>query len=179
MTDRVKDILDEWRYGKADAAQTLSALDETVFDDRAPTAAAELIVPSAEAAASVHAALAAPALRPAVTAPSIRKGGWKVQPSKCFKPPPPGTPMCQHLVVYGPYGRLPEPRPCKRAAEGDSPYCVRHQQIAEKTPPIEVREGGFCVACAMPGRSYVLNGVTISLCETHGRSLERAIREGR
>lgn len=87
--------------------------------------------------------------------------------------------MCEHLVAHGPLGRLPAPRPCKRAAVEGSSYCARHGQIARRTPPADVRDGGFCVACAIPGRSYVLEGITIALCEAHGRALARAITEGR
>ena len=96
-----------------------------------------------------------------------------------FLAPPAGTVMCSYLVVYGFEGLLPEPRPCKRAAQTDSPYCGRHKIVAERTPQVEVRDGGFCIGCSQPGRSYVINGVTIPLCAAHRRALERALREGR
>ena len=96
-----------------------------------------------------------------------------------FLPPPAGTPMCGYLVAHGLEGRLSEPRPCKRAAKTDSPYCGLHQRVAAMVLHVEVRDGGFCLGCAQPGRSYVIGGVTLALCAAHGRALERALREGR
>lgn len=97
-----------------------------------------------------------------------------------FLPPLAGTVMCAYLVVWDAMqGRLPEPRPCKRAAHTDSPYCGLHKRVAARVLHVEVRDGGFCIGCSQPGRSYVLGGVTIPLCAAHGRALERALREGR
>jgi len=87
--------------------------------------------------------------------------------------------MCQYPVVYGTFGLLHRPRPCARAARKGERYCGRHAQIAAKVPHVEVRDGGFCVWCGQPGRSYTADRVTIPLCEKHGRALARAIREGR
>lgn len=102
--------------------------------------------------------------------------------SRGFVAPEASTPMCQYLVAYDTNGRLYErPRPCKRAAAPSAIFCGRHAQIASKRPAVNVREGGFCVWCAEPARSFVdpVSGVTIALCRPHGLSLARAIREGR
>jgi hypothetical protein len=96
-----------------------------------------------------------------------------------FRPPPLGATMCAHLVAYAFDGRLPEPRPCKRAAKSGSTYCGLHQRMVAKVPHVEIREGGYCVWCAQPGRSYIVDRVRITLCAAHGRALERALREGR
>lgn len=109
--------------------------------------------------------------------PSDRSG--QTRPMRGFRPPPPDARMCHYLVAHGTSGLLDEPRPCKRTATHDSPYCGLHTRIAAKVPHVEVRDGGYCVWCGQPGRSYVADRVTISLCTTHGRALERALREGR
>jgi len=96
-----------------------------------------------------------------------------------FTPPPPGTAMCQHLVAHGAFGRLTQPRPCRRAAAPGSPTCKLHQAIAAKIPRIDIYEGGYCIGCGMPGRRYIVGGVTIALCIPHQKALERALREGR
>lgn len=84
--------------------------------------------------------------------------------------------MCSYLVVYGLAGKLIELRPCKRAARSDSPYCGFHRRVAARTPAVEVRDGGDCVWCGQPGRSYVVDRVTIPLCGAHGQALARVIR---
>ena len=87
--------------------------------------------------------------------------------------------MCSYLVAWDGLGQLPEPRPCKRAAVDDSPFCRLHAMVAARTPHVEVRDGGFCVWCGQSGRSYTADRVTITLCERHGKALGRALREGR
>ncbi len=96
-----------------------------------------------------------------------------------FRPPPPGTAMCQHLVAHDSFGRLRTPRACKRAAVSKSSFCGLHARITAKTPHIDVFEGGYCIGCGMPGRRYIVGGVTIALCVPHQNALERALREGR
>lgn len=97
------------------------------------------------------------------------------------KPPPPGTPMCQYPVAYDTAAGVPleRPRACTRAALAGEKFCGGHKGTASRWAPIEVRDGGFCVWCAEPGRSFVADGVTIALCKRHAKSLGRAIREGR
>lgn len=87
-----------------------------------------------------------------------------------FRTPPPGTPMCQGLVRNTIDGRLRAPRPCRRAAKPDSCYCGVH-----KKSDVEVNEGGFCVWCGQPGRSYICDRVTIALCGKHGKALARVL----
>ncbi len=100
--------------------------------------------------------------------------------SQALPAPPPGTPMCAYLVVHdATLGQLIKPRPCKRPAGHDSPYCGVHQMVALRVPQIEVRDGGFCVWCGQPAKSYVCDRVTIALCVRHGKALSRALREGR
>jgi hypothetical protein len=88
--------------------------------------------------------------------------------------------MCRYLVAYDGLGLLLDgPRPCKRAARDGEPYCGLHQLVATRVAHVEVRDGGYCVWCGQPGRSYTVDRVTITLCELHGRALGRALREGR
>lgn len=95
-----------------------------------------------------------------------------------FRTPSPSTRMCKRLVVHD-GTRLVRPRPCKRPSIDGSFYCGLHARIVARTPALEVRDGGFCVWCGGPARSYKCELVTISLCTFHGRALARAIREGR
>jgi len=88
---------------------------------------------------------------------------------------------CADLTVYGLNGKLDVPRPCKRFAKDGSKYCRHHAHLRARKKYIEivVRDGGYCSYCAEPARSYVYNGVAISLCKRCGNSLMRAIRDGR
>lgn len=88
------------------------------------------------------------------------------------------APKCTYLVAYDGQGPVP-PRPCARDATGGAPYCGVHAKVATRWEKVEVRPGGFCVGCAQPATSYVMDGVTVALCGRHARSLARAIREGR
>jgi hypothetical protein len=98
-----------------------------------------------------------------------------------FKPPPEGTDMCQHKVAWANGGGtlLETPRACKRAAAPGLSVCALHAYIIAKRGKIEVHQGGFCVVCAAPARSYDFGTVRIALCRPHGIVLSRAIREGR
>lgn len=87
--------------------------------------------------------------------------------------------MCRYLSVYDSYGLMKAPRPCKRAAAAGTDYCRRHGNMVARSPQVEVRDGGFCVWCGEPARSYVVDRVTVALCRSHGRAIARAIREGR
>jgi hypothetical protein len=93
-----------------------------------------------------------------------------------FVAPPPGTRMCEYPVVYGPSGKPETPRACKRAAKGTSSYCAIHERAALRAPIIKVHHGGFCIWCSQPGRAYVCDGVTVTLCGRHERALCRTLQ---
>jgi hypothetical protein len=86
----------------------------------------------------------------------------------------PGPPMCQHKVNL-----LETPRACRRPAAPGLTVCALHADIIAKRGKIEVHQGGFCVVCAAPARSYDFGTARIALCRPHGIVLSRAIREGR
>jgi hypothetical protein len=78
--------------------------------------------------------------------------------------------LCAYPVIYGTLGMLSEPRPCKRdAVEG--PYCAQHARVAKRRPVLRVHDGGFCIWCAAPGRTYARDGVQLALCGPCGNAL--------
>ena len=81
---------------------------------------------------------------------------------------------CTFLVTWGNDGRV-APRPCKCRARAGEPYCGRHALLAKRYREVIVRDGGFCIGCASPARSYLVGGVTIALCGECGKALRRAI----
>jgi hypothetical protein len=95
-----------------------------------------------------------------------------------FIQPPAGAIMCQYLVANSSVGLLPHPRPRKRPARAGA-FCRLHARIAARWADVEVRPGGFCSFCSEPAKSYCRGGVTIAICGRCGKSLARAIREGR
>jgi hypothetical protein len=86
--------------------------------------------------------------------------------------------MCAATTVHDSYGKH-APRPCRRAAKAGGSLCGLHAAIERKSAKVVGVDGGFCVGCAEPARSYVVGGSRVALCAAHGKALAKAIREGR
>ena len=89
-----------------------------------------------------------------------------------FRAPPPGTPMCRFLVTWESDGRLDKARHCRRKAQDGTSYCGLH---AKMVTDIETSDGGWCVFCAKPGRTYTCDRVSLALCASHQKALTRAL----